>query len=64
MGERELCGLLLTSTILTTLTTSTGRGNRNTQDNDAAMLRVLLLLSGGLLGLSTLQQADDLGVVA
>ena len=37
-------------------------GNRNTQDNDAAMLRVLLLLSGGLLGLGTLQQANDLGV--
>ena len=64
-GERELCGLLLTMTILiilTTLTTGTGRGNRNTQDHDAAMLPVLLLLSGGLLRLGTLQQADDLGV--
>ena len=38
-------------------------GNRNTQDNDAAMLRVLLLHSGGLLRLGTLQQADDLGVL-
>mgnify|MGYP001273840009 CR=1 FL=1 len=45
--------------------TGTGPVLQARHDHDAAMLRALLLflLSVGLLGLGTLQQADDLGVV-
>ena len=46
--------------------TGTGPALHARHDHDAAMLPTLLLflLSGGLLGLGTLQQANDLGVVA
>ena len=44
--------------------TGSGPALQARHDHDAAMLRtlLLLLLSGGLLGLGTLQQANDLGV--
>ena len=49
--------------------TGTGPALKARHDHHAAMLRtpllpLLLLLSGGLLGLGTLQQANDLGVFA
>ena len=48
--------------------TGTGPALQARHDHHAAMLRslllLLLLLSGRLLGLGTLQQANDLGVVA